>query len=444
MKANDDKDKKDKKNIKNTKNTQTDIVDFFKKNARYLVGAAALIVLVVVLVKFTGGSDKQNHADATEITEIAGADGTYEVDANQDINNLITNYYTAYANGDIDTLSTLATPISDNEKSYIAMFSQYVEAYQSISCYTKPGLDDKSYLVSVYLEMKLNGIDTVAPGLSTFYVQTRDDGSLYINNIYSQYNTSHEEQPFDPQVEQLYQKYENQDDVKKLCSDVQAKYEAALAADPNLANMMSTIADAYNAWAASLPTTQEPATEQQTADAATDQPAAETPAAEQPAAETPAEQPAAETPAEQPAAADIQQTNDTVYALDTVNIRADANETSNILGSATIGASFTRTGTTGDWSQIQYNGATAYIKTQYLTTDASQTSKSSQTNTVASGETIRLSDTINVRSSMGEDADRLGVAYSGEKVTIVESYAEGWSKVEWNGQTGYVKTDLLK
>ena len=217
--------------------------------------------------------------------------------------------------------------------------------------------------------------------------------------------------------------------------------------------MMSTIADAYNAWAASLPTTQEPATEQQTADAATDQPAAETPAAEQPAAETPAEQPAAETPAEQPAAetpaeqpaaADIQQTNDTVYALDTVNIRADANETSNILGSATIGASFTRTGTTGDWSQIQYNGATAYIKTQYLTTDASQTSKSSQTNTVASGETIRLSDTINVRSSMGEDADRLGVAYSGEKVTIVESYAEGWSKVEWNGQTGYVKTDLLK
>ena len=45
---------------------------------------------------------------------------------------------------------------------------------------------------------------------------------------------------------------------------------------------------------------------------------------------------------------------------------------------------------------------------------------------------------------MGENADRLGVAYAGENVKVVESYAEGWSKVEWNGQTGYVKTDLLK
>lgn len=431
MKANDNK--------KNSKETQTDILEFFKKNARYLVGAAALLVLVLVLVKFTGGSDKKNNVDGTEVVEIAGADGTYEVDANQDINNLITNYYTAYANGDVDTLSTLATPISENEKSYIAMFSQYVEAYQSIRCYTKQGLDDKSYLVSVYLEMKLNGIDTVAPGLSTFYVQTKEDGSLYINNVYSQYNTSHKEQEFDSDIEQLYQKYENQEDVKKLCSDVQAKYEAALAADPNLATMMNTIADAYNAWAASLPS-EETQAEQPTDTAQAEQPSETDASAEQPASE----QTAATTEAQQPAETSVQATNDTVYALDTVNIRADANETANVLGSATIGASFTRTGTSGDWSQVQYNGGTAYIKTEYLTTDATQTSKSSSSNSVASGETVRLSDTINVRSSMSEDADRLGVAYSGENVKVIETYAEGWSKVEWNGQTGYVKSDLLK
>ena len=136
--------------------------------------------------------------------------------------------------------------------------------------------------------------------------------------------------------------------------------------------------------------------------------------------------------------------NDTVYALDTVNIRSAADQNSSAVGSATIGASFTRTGVSGEWSQVQYNGGTAYIKTEFLTTDASQTSKSSTASTAAAGETIRLSDTINVRSSMGENADRLGVAYAGENVKVVESYAEGWSKVEWNGQTGYVKTDLLK
>lgn len=441
MKANNnDNNKTTNSGKNNNRDMQTDIVTFFKKNARYLVGAAALIVLLVILIRFTGDSGKQNVAEGTEITEIAGEDGTYEVDKNQDINNLITNYYTAYANGDVDTLATLATPLSENEKSYIAMFSQYVEAYQSISCYVKQGLDDKSYLVSVYLEMKLNGIDTVAPGLSTFYVQTKEDGSLYINNIYSQYNTSHKEEAFDPEIEKLYQKYENQEDVKKLCTDVQQKYEAALAADTNLANMMGTIADAYNAWSASLSVAEEQSTDQPADTAQTDQPQDTAPAEEQPVAD----QPAAEQPAEQPADANIQAMNDTVYALDTVNIRSAADQNSSAVGSATIGASFTRTGVSGEWSQVQYNGGTAYIKTEFLTTDASQTSKSSTASMAAAGETIRLSDTINVRSSMGENADRLGVAYAGENVKVVESYAEGWSKVEWNGQTGYVKTDLLK
>ena len=77
----------------NNRDMQTDIVTFFKKNARYLVGAAALIVLLVILIRFTGDSGKQNVAEGTEITEIAGAEGTYEVDKNQDINNeLVTGY----------------------------------------------------------------------------------------------------------------------------------------------------------------------------------------------------------------------------------------------------------------------------------------------------------------------------------------------------------------
>ena len=43
-----------------------------------------------------------------------------------------------------------------------------------------------------------------------------------------------------------------------------------------------------------------------------------------------------------------------------------------------------------------------------------------------------------------ETADKVGVAYAGEKVTVVMSYAEGWTKVTWKNKTGYIKTDLLK
>ena len=60
------------------------------------------------------------------------------------------------------------------------------------------------------------------------------------------------------------------------------------------------------------------------------------------------------------------------------------------------------------------------------------------------GTEITLSNTTNIRSSMSETADKVGVAYSGEKVTVVMSYAEGWTKVTWKNKTGYIKTDLLK
>ena len=104
-----------------------------------------------------------------------------------------TNVPNVYAAGDVTTLSSIATPISANEQSYIGLFSQYVDEYQNIKCYTKTGLDENSYLVSVSMEIKFTGVDTTAPGLDFFYVRTNDDGSLYIDNLYSQYNLANQE-----------------------------------------------------------------------------------------------------------------------------------------------------------------------------------------------------------------------------------------------------------
>ena len=55
-----------------------------------------------------------------------------------------------------------------------------------------------------------------------------------------------------------------------------------------------------------------------------------------------------------------------------------------------------------------------------------------------------LENTTNIRSGMSEDSGKVGTAYAGEKVTVVMSYAEGWTKVKWNGETGYIKTSLLQ
>ncbi len=420
------------------KDTIDKILDFCKKNIRYISAGALLIILIFVLTMCTG--DKKNAGESvngeTEATEqVADTEDTneFEVDAIPAVNELINNYYTAYANGDIATLTTLATPISENEQGYISVFSQYVESYQNISCYTKKGLDDNSYLVSVYMEVKFTGVDTLAPGLDFFYVRVKEDGSYYIDNLYSQYNLANQENALDADIQNLISQFEQEEDVVALQQDVQAKYESALASDENLSTMVtSTIQDAIAAWVSSVTT---PATEE------TEQPTEETPAEETPAEETPAEEtPAEETPAEET-------TSETVMVTTNVNVRAAADETSEKIGTADGGTTYTRTGTEGDWSIIDYNGTTGYIKSEYLTTDLSTNTTDDSTTTsasVAEGTVITLQSTTNIRSSMSETSDKVGVAFTGEKVTVVKSYAEGWTKVTWDGKEGYIKTELLQ
>lgn len=415
------------------KETFQKMIDFCKKNIRYITAGVLFVVLVIVLAQCTNPKDKKDaqnviETEQTEVSDTAAQE--YEVDANPAINELINNYYTAYANGDIATLSTLASPISANEQSYIGVFSQYVEGYQNISCYTKKGADDTSYLVSVYMEMKFVGVDTLAPGLDFFYVRTNPDGSLYIDNLYSQYNYANQENALDANIQSLITQFEQEDDVVALQQDVQAKYESALAADPNLSNMISTtLKDAIASWVTSVTTQSTETTETET-------PQEETPQEETPQEETPQE----ETPQEP------QVTTETVYTTSKVNVRSAADENSDKLGTAEGGTSFTRTGIDGDWSIIDYNGSTGYIKSEFLTTDAPAQSTDAGTTAdgIAEGTVIALTSSTNIRSSMSETADKVGVAFAGEKVTVVMSYAEGWTKVTWNGKEGYVKTELLQ
>ena len=141
-----------------------------------------------------------------------------------------------------------------------------------------------------------------------------------------------------------------------------------------------------------------------------------------------------------------------VYAVDIVNVRAAADTESDKLGTLEKGTALTRTGTDGEWSVVNYNGQTGYIKTEYLTTKDSDSNSDNGGNeeqtagndSIAEGTVITLSNSVNIRSGMSESDSKIGTAFTGEKVTVVMSYAEGWTKVTWNGQTGYIKTSLLQ
>ena len=412
------------------------VLQFIKQNVRYIAAGALFVVLVLVLVN-CGMPKGSRDGQAAISTETSTEQEAFAVDAHQEVNDLINQYYTAYAAGDVDTIAAIATPLSENEKSYVSVFSQYVEQYQNIKCYTKSGLDANSYLVSVNVEIKFKDVDTVAPGLDFFYVRTNESGALYIDNLYSQYNLRVKENALDTSVQSLIDKYENSEDVVALQQEVQKKYDEAIAADEKLATLINTtLPNAITDWASTVVSQNTETTEAQEPTETTE------------ASEAPEETQASEETAQNE---EQQNTSETVYTLDIVNVRASADTESEKIGSLDKGKAIARTGTEGEWSVVDFGGQTGYIKTEFLTTDASAAQQesaneqeSAPSQSAAEGTVITLKDSTNIRSGMSETSDKVGTAFAGEKVTVVMSYAEGWTKVSWNNKTGYVKTSLLQ
>lgn len=370
------------------------IKKFCIEKKRY-IGAVGLFVVFVLVLAFMAKPSASKKTDGStestaSVAENFAFDKDYSVDGNEAITNLLNNYYTAYVADDLDSLEKIAYPISNNEKSYIGVLSQYYESIQNIKYYSKAGLTDGSYFVSVYNEIKFYGVDTLAPTLDFFYVETDEDGNMHINNLYSIFNLSFVENTMDSDVYAVVQKYMQQEDFTALQQEVQTKYNEALTADANLANMIqSTLDGAIKQWAASINTIQDtteggtevtPDTEapvddgtaaddttadgqttddgtaDQTTDAATTDDTAtdDTATDDQTAEGTTAQE---ETPSTW-----------TVQTTDGVNIRNSASTDGDKLGRCDMGTRFTAVGTEGEWTKVEYREQIGYIKTEFLET----------------------------------------------------------------------------
>lgn len=73
-----------------------------------------------------------------------------------------------------------------------------------------------------------------------------------------------------------------------------------------------------------------------------------------------------------------------------------------------------------------------------------QNEEAASGNGVPDSGAFRVGDTLNVRANPSEDAERIGVCYEGETIEILMKQEDGWTKVKFNGKTGYIKTSVLK
>ena len=160
--------------------------------------------------------------------ETTPAAGELELNAYPQVNALIEKYYAALTGKDVQSLKELVDELDPSDESAITN-SQYIEGYSNVQVYTKKGMTDTSYVVFAAYDHKYVGYDTLLPGISYLYVDTKEDGSLYI--------------VADPNEEQLAYISEQLEDAKvqELLNSTQASYDEKLASDEALSKYLSEL-----------------------------------------------------------------------------------------------------------------------------------------------------------------------------------------------------------
>ena len=368
------------------KETLDNIKQFCAENKKYVGVAGVLVGLILILIVVVAGGNngRQSNTEAGSQTEISVKDFEFEKDytndAKDDISTLLADYYKAYVGDDLDTLGKLATPMSDNEKSYIGVVSQYYESVNDITPYTKNGLKKGTYFVSVKNSIKFTGVDTQAPTLDFFYIETGKDGKLFINNVYSNFNRTYCENALDDDIMELISKYTASSEFADLHEEVQKAYEQAVGSDANLKTMLeTTLTGAIKQWYTSSgianlkksdADTQTTEADTQQADDASlsgDQQTTDANAGQTTDQQTTDANAANQQTAEQPQAPAEYQ----VVTKDVVKVRDGASTDAKELGLLKEQVTLTAYGTEGDWTIVSYSAGTngrAYIKTENLQT----------------------------------------------------------------------------
>ncbi len=142
-----------------------------------------------------------------------------------------------------------------------------------------------------------------------------------------------------------------------------------------------------------------------------------------------------------------------VTAKDEVNLRStmEQGDDSNIVGSIKNGEIAVRTGVGNNgWSRVIYHDQTVYCVSNYLTTDLSyvtpQEESGFKTKFTDVSENVTAKEVTNLRDrpSVEEPSQVIAALKNGEVITRTGVSNEGWSRVEYNGQTLYCISSYLE
>lgn len=375
-----------------------------------VAACAIVIAFIISIIGSTGSEDADSVANLDKDSEVVQyTDEPLQENAYEDVNALMTRFFHALADGDMDTIVALRDYNDDTSLITYEKRSEYIEEYTNVTCYTKPGLEENSYFVYVSYDVKIKDIDTMAPGLNAFYVYTSEDGSLKIDG------------DMESNVDAAFKLVTNQDDVVDLYNRIDVDYNAAVASDEELSTFMDELPGKVTTSVGEALAQLEGQNEETAADG-------------NEGSEEEVTQPQQSEPVEQP---QNQAVNQLVRATDTVNVRKSDSEEADRIGKVSPGTELTRIEERiNGWSKVIYEGGEAYIKSDYLEVISSE----------EAGEVIgsvKAKTNVNVRSAASQDSEKLGVAQADTSYELLQDLGE-WYRIKYNGITGYVKAEFFE
>ncbi len=407
-----------------------------KKN---ILVSATLIFVVILLVVSLGlvgitrlreKKARQRAYDALSEEEKAllAQDFTVAKDAYDFINKAMADYLNALAENDQFYLKQSLFEINSNELDNIEVKSKYIDYYDNIVCYTQQGYEKESYYVYTTYDLHIVGIEQSVPAIIGLYYAKDSTG------VYRIYKKNH----MSPEVlENFYIAYMQQD-VQDIYNQISLSYNETLENNEQLSDFMLSYHEIMNDDMVALNEERERlAVDEGNNDEQTGP------------------------------------KRERVKATTSVNVRSSDSETAERLGTVSEGSIIVRLeAKLNGWSKVEYEGKEAYIKSDYLqvvdddgnVVDETTTGQDDTTNTANNdnnttnndnnttnnnknnGETkyVTAKDNVNIRAEADIDSERVGFAYNGDKLELVEKMSNGWTKIKYNGKDCYVKTDYVE
>lgn len=368
------------------------ITVFVSVNARDKVEAAAREAVSVL---------EETTEEVNEIKDIS-----FEVDANVELNYLFVTYYEALTMNDIDTLIDLQSNLTQTESIRLEKMCEYIEKYDNIHVYSKPGPFDETYIAYVYSDVYLKDCETATPGLQAFYVCTNESGNLYINNGELS------------EQEALYIKnISEQGDVVDLKNQVNVNFSSLLEENGDLNQYWADTSVAIDVAVGNQLSSEAMLTAQLEESTNPTPEDTENPEGEE------------EVVVEEPKVIKV-------VTNASVNVRKSASATADKVGSAKTGEVFVVIEQMSNgWTKLNYEGQEAFILSKYL-------DEMENIDDYESVGIVVATSSVNVRAAADTSGKKLGILQQGEMADLIE-VLDGWCKIKFNGVIGYVSSDYV-